>query len=120
VKLILKIAAGVVLGIIVLVVAVVALAGHAVSEATKKKTWVIQVQAPAGYHWSGAFGSRTVDGVGSKNVTVQDISITAADAQKMDGGNWPLHLTLMKSGKVLDSETTTAEYGVVTVSGSDF
>jgi hypothetical protein len=120
VKLILKIAAGVILAVIALVVAISAMAGHAVDQATKKQTWVVKVQAPAGYHWSGSFGSRTVDGVGSKKVTTRDIAITAADAQKQDGGHWPLRLTLTKGGKILDSQVTRAEYGLVTVEGSNF
>ena len=118
-KLVIKIAAGMILGVVALVVAIGAMAGHAVDEATKKQTWVVKVQAPTGHHWSGAFGNRTVDGAGSKEVAVQDVLITAADAQKQDGGSWPLRLTLTKGAKVLDSQVTTAQYGLVTVSGSN-
>jgi hypothetical protein len=120
VKLILKIAAGIILAVVVMVVAIAALAGKAVSDATQKTTWTVQVKAPAGYSWSGAFGSRTVDGTGSKTITVRDMAITSADAQKQDGGNWPLRLILSKDGKVLDNQVTTAEYGLVDVTGSDF
>ena len=118
-KLVIKIAAGMIFGVVALVIAIGAMAGHAVDHATKKQTWVVKVQAPTGYHWSGAFGNRTVDGAGSKEVAVQDVLITAADAQKQDGGSWPLRLTLTKGAKVLDSQVTTARYGLVTVSGSN-
>jgi hypothetical protein len=119
-KLIFKIMAGIILSIVVIVIAATALLSSAVNKATTKQGWTVRVTAPAGKHWSGAFGNHTVDGVGSKTVSFRDTSITAADAQKQTGGNWSLRLTLVKNGKVLDTESTKAQYGVVTVDGSNF
>ena len=57
---------------------------------------------------------------GAAVVTFKDIAITAALIQKSTLGNWPLLAALVKDGKRLDRQSTSAEYGVVTLSGSDF
>jgi hypothetical protein len=117
-KLVLKIAGGVILAVVLLTAGCAALISKGVSDATKKQTWTVRVKAPYGAHWSGAFGSSTVDGSGSKNVRVRDTLITAANAQKQDSGHWLLRLQLLnKDGKVIDSAGTTAQYGVASVSG---
>jgi hypothetical protein len=119
-KLVLKIAGGVVLAIVVLTAGCAALIGSSMDKATKKEPWSVEVTAPEGSCWSGSFGAKTVDGCGSQTVNFNDIAISAADAQKQDGGGWPLELALYKGDKQLDDQTTSAAYGVVTVSGSDF
>jgi|SRR5215471_11913431 len=123
-KLILKIAAGVILAVIVLVVGIAACTGAALDKAakdiSKKQTWTVRVTAPAGDRWSGAIGGHSVDGKGSKTLTLRDNAVTAADLQKQTDGRWRLSMTLLKDGKKLDSNTTTAVFGVVSVSGADF
>jgi hypothetical protein len=119
-KLMLKIAGGIVIGVVLLTVGCAALLSSSVKEATKKKTWIVRVNAPAGRCWSGAMGNRTVDGCGSKVVRVRDIAITSANAQKQSAGHWRLKLTLLKDGRVVDSASTTAVYGIADITGSDF
>ena len=81
---------------------------------------VVHVQASSPYGeecWSGSFGSRTVDGCGDQDVTV-DGFVASAVVQRKNAITGTLHLTLTdSSGKVLDDQTTTAEYGVVSVTG---
>jgi hypothetical protein len=114
VPLVIKIAGGIILAVIVIGY----FSSKAVSNATKKQNWSVEVTAPAGRSWSGSFGGKTVDGTGYQVVTFQDTSITAADAQKQDGGHWALKLILYQGSTIYDTETTTAAYGVVTVQGS--
>lgn len=106
--------------IVIIVVIVIVAAGNAVHNASKKQAFSVKVSAPAGKHWSGAIGNSTVDGVGPKTIKFKDAAITAADAQKQTVGNWTLTLTLRDGNKTLDTGSTSAQYGVVTVSGSDF
>lgn len=117
-SLVLKIAAGVVLAVIIIGVLIGVLGGKAINDATKKQGWSVEVTAPAGRSWSGSFGGNTVNGTGYKVVNFNDLSITAADAQKQDGGNWQLKLVLYQGDKIYDTESTTAPYGVVSVQGS--
>jgi hypothetical protein len=119
-KLMLKIAGGIIIAVLLLTVGCAALLSSSVKEATKKQTWTVRVSAPAGRCWSGAMGNRTVDGCGSKVVRIRDIAITSVVAQKESGGKWKLKLTLLKSGRIMDSASTTAAYGIADVTGSDF
>lgn len=124
-KLMLKIAGGVILAIVLLTAGCAALISSSASSVDKavnaKQEWRVHVAAPAGMHWSGAIGSSTVEGNGSRYVRIKDSSITSANAQKMDAGRWLLTLKLInKDGKVVDSAGTSAEYGLASVSGSDF
>jgi len=119
-KLMLKIAGGVVLAFVLLTAGCAALLGSAVNDATKKKTWQVEVSAPEGACWSGSVGSVTRDGCGSKTLSFKDMSITAVVVQKQTDGHWPLRLDLLRNGEVVDSKGTSAQYGVVTVDGSDF
>src|SRR5215217_3698411 len=98
-KLMLKIAGGIIIAVILLTVGCAALLSQSVNEATKKQTWTVRVSAPAGRCWSGAMGNRTVDGCGSKVVRIRDIAITSANAQKEGAGHWTLRLTLLKNGR---------------------
>lgn len=114
-KLVLKIAAGIILAVIVLVAGCSVLLNSASKDLTKEKTWRVVVSAPAGKCWSGSFGERTIDGCGSRRITVRGL-IAAANAQKKDGGRWRLRLTMRgDDGKLADRQTTTAAYGVVSV-----
>jgi hypothetical protein len=113
-SLVVKIAAGIVLAVVV----IGAVANRATNSATKKQGWSVEVTAPAGRSWSGAFGGSTVAGTGYRVVNFNDMSITAADVQKQDGGNWQLKLVLYQGNKIYDTESTTAPYGVVTVQGT--
>jgi hypothetical protein len=119
-KLMLKIAGGIIIAIVVLTAGCAALIGTAANEATKEKTWQVKIVAPAGKKWSGSVGSTSREGRGSKTLSFKDIAITAVVVQKESSGRWPLRLRLVKDGKTVDTEGTSAQYGVVTVDGSDF
>jgi hypothetical protein len=109
-----------VIGAVVVIIVIVVVIAVGSGSSNSKKTYSVRVDAPAGKHWSGSIGNSTVDGVGSKTITYKDQVITAADAQKMTAGHWTLTMTLRKGSKVLDTGSTSAGYGLVTVSGSDF
>jgi hypothetical protein len=75
---------------------------------------------PVDMCWSGAFGDRTVDGCGDSIVTVEsDIGIYSVTAQKKDDSLGTLALILRINGKEVDSTSTSAAYGVASVSGQD-
>jgi hypothetical protein len=114
-RLILKITAGVVLAVILLSVGCAVLLTNAAKDLTREQTWKVLVTAPAGKCWSGAFGERTVDGCGSRTVTLRGV-VASANAQKTGGGHWRLALSLRGSdGKLADRQVTSAAYGVVSV-----
>jgi hypothetical protein len=119
-KLVLKIAAGILLALVIVIAGCSALFAQGVEEATKKQAWTVRVHAPSGAKWSGAMGGSTVDGNGSREVQIEDTSITAANAQKISPGKWELRLQLVnEDGEIVDEQNTTAAFGVVTVEGSN-
>ncbi len=80
---------------------------------------IIQIDAPSSLCWSGAIGDATREGCGSAAINVDSsIGIFAATAQKQSDDKQALTISLIIKGKVVDSATTTASYGVVIVSGS--
>jgi hypothetical protein len=123
-KLMLKIAGGVILASVVLTAGCAALVGTAANEASKEinkeQAWSLQVSAPHDACWSGAVGSVTEDGCGSKTIDFKDMAITAAVMQKQTDGSWTLRASLIRDGKTLDAKQTSAEFGIVTVDGADF
>jgi hypothetical protein len=97
------------------------LVGQAVDDATAIHNEVVHVYAPSGGCWSGAIGDSTKDGCGSLDIPIsQSGPIAAANAQKQDDGDWELSLGLEVNGKIVDTSSTTAEYGIAEVSGGDF
>jgi len=82
------------------------------------KTAQISVDASSNVCWSGSFVDATHDGCGTTSIQVDsDIAIFAAVVQKKSPGSGTLTISLIVDGKVIDTATTTSEYGVVTVSG---
>lgn len=120
-KLVIKIALGIILALVLLVAGCGALVAasaddveKAVAEATADKTGTVIVNTSGNGCWSGAFGDRTVEGCGPQSVKVEDVFLVA-NAQKQDAGKWELRLSLVKDGKTIDRSSTTAEYGIATV-----
>ncbi len=74
----------------------------------------IRVDAPAGKCWSGAIGDSTKEG-GPKSIEIKGESIIVGNAQKQTPGRWTLTLTLEIDGKVVDTSTTSAEFGTAQV-----
>lgn len=115
-KLVLKIAGGIILAIIVLTVGCSALVSSSVNNtALSNQAGVIRVDAPFGKCWVGAIGDSSKDGCGSSSFDVSE-TIIVGNAQKMTPGDWKLELILEIDGKEIDRSSTTAEYGGATVS----
>jgi hypothetical protein len=121
VKLVVKIAAGIILALVLLTAGCAALIGSAAEEATKEQAWSLTISAPAGAEWSGHVGDHSIQGVGSRTEEFTDMAITAAVVQKSTPGGWTLDVALYDESEAeIDSASTAAEYGVATVDGADF
>ena len=110
-----KIALGCIVGIVLIALIVFVTSDKNTSAATGT-----QVQINYTGSWSGAYtdgsGTQSIDGTGPKTVNVSTDSIyTSVDAQKKDGSNKELTISIIKDGKTVATKNTTAEYGVVTV-----
>lgn len=73
--------------------------------------------------WSGAVGgdgsSRSVDGSGTEEIEVDgDPAVISANAQKQDDSSDELTIQILQDGEVVAEQSTTAEYGVASVSES--
>jgi len=71
--------------------------------------------------WSGSYGdidsTKSVDGIGVETLLLPNAkSIVSGSFQKGDSTNEPLTVQILKNGEVVQSESTTAAYGVVSVS----
>lgn len=79
-----------------------------------------QIQIDYSGSWSGSYsdesGTQSIDGTGSKtiNASSSDITTTAV-IQKSAGNSKKLTVNIIKDGNVVATKSTTAEYGVVTV-----
>lgn len=91
-----------------------------IPERTEAKTNEATIQIEYSGSWSGSIGgdnSRSVDGTGSETYTVEG-DIIVATIQKDDDSSDELTVSIMVEGKTEETESTTASYGVVTVSYS--
>lgn len=75
--------------------------------------------------WAGAVGTeqstRSVDGSGSEDIEIEgDPGVVSANAQKQDDSDDELIIQILQDGEVIAEESTTAEYGVASVSESFF
>lgn len=74
--------------------------------------------------WSASIGDTDTtvqhEGTGSKVINIDEsrYDTIAAAVQKKTSGNDKLKVEIIKDGKVLDSKSTTKDYGVVTVSAN--
>lgn len=84
------------------------------------KTSTFTIQVKSNTDWAGSIGadgsSRTIEGYGSETREVTGTIAVAVIQKQTDYGY--LTVTILQNGKVLDSQTTTAAYGVVNVSAS--
>lgn len=82
-----------------------------------------QVRITTEGSWSGSVGSinsATYDGKGNKVIDVENVEhdILTAVIQKSGGNSGELKVEILKDGNVIKEGSTTAAYGVVTVSSS--
>lgn len=72
--------------------------------------------------WSGAFGNlgstRSIDGCGSRDISFSCDGVLSGVAQKDDDGGWTLSLQVLSNGRVIESSSTSAAYGVASAAGS--
>lgn len=82
----------------------------------------VQVKIIADGSWSGSIGSgssqSSYDGTGEKTIDIDNsgFNIVSAAIQKKSGDSSELKVQILKDGKVLKEASTTAEYGVVSLS----
>jgi hypothetical protein len=72
--------------------------------------------------WSGSVGAdsntRSIDGTGNHQENMGSADIVSAVIQKETNSTGMLRVQILKDGQVIKEESTTAEYGVVSVSAS--
>ena len=82
----------------------------------------IQVKVSYSGSWQGSYGDesgqQSVDGSGTKTFDMGSPNIVSAVFQKMNGGHGTLTVEIIEDGTVVESKSTSAAYGVVTVSHS--
>ncbi len=82
------------------------------------RTYIIEVTGTDELDFSGSIGgggnSRTIDGTVPSNYTVEGYPAVAVLQKK--GENGELIVTIKKGDKILNTQSTDADYGVVTVS----
>jgi len=80
--------------------------------------YIIEITGTDGLEFSGSIGgggsSKTVDGEIPTTYEVSDWPAVAV-IQKKEASGGVLTVTMKKNGRVLDSQTTDADYGLVTV-----
>ena len=92
------------------------------SSADNDSGLIIKITCPS--EWSASFGdsedSTTYKGTGDETIELSKTryDVLAAAVQKTKGNSDKLKVEIIKDGKVLDSDSTTKEYGVVTVSAT--
>ena len=111
--------------VIIVILAIVFLPTLLKLATPRVETIIVEIECSG--EWQGNIGdlrgSYSVEGYGYKTYTFerkgQDPWIVTALVQKKDWGTYGLTVTIKtKDGKVLESQSTTAEFGVVTVSWS--
>lgn len=82
----------------------------------------VQIQVSYSGSWQGSYGDeagqQSVDGSGTKTYSLDNPTIVSACFQKMDSGHGTLTVKIIKDGSVVQTKSTSAQYGVVSVSAS--
>lgn len=83
----------------------------------------IQIQVSYLGSWQGSYGDETgqqsVDGTGTKTFDITgNPSVVSAVFQKMDSGHGTLTVEIIQDGTVVQTKSTSAQYGVVSASAS--
>ena len=117
VKRFLTIVAAIVVAFFVIALVVGLMAGTSTKEPTQAE---VRVRAGAATCWSGQIGDATRDGCGLATYPVSsDLGIIVAVVQKKADDPNPLTVEVWINGEIADTATTSAAYGIVTVSASD-
>lgn len=83
----------------------------------------VQIQVSYSGSWTGnygdASGSQSVEGTGSKTYTISgDPNVVSAVFQKSSDSSGTLTVNIIKNGQVVETKSTSASYGVVSVGHS--
>ena len=118
-----KIALGVMLGIFAVMAVCAAMIGGAanqVGEELEPKAAVVRVEAAPALCWSGSIGNATRDGCGPARFDVETSfgNVVSANVQKKDDGPGELSIIVELDGKEVARNSTTAAYGVASVTSS--
>jgi hypothetical protein len=101
--------------IITLIIGLVA--GTSTNEPTQAE---VRVRTGSSTCWSGQIDDATKEGCGERTYTVSnDLGIIVAVVQKKSDDQIGLTVEVWIDGKLADTATTNAAYGVVTVSATD-
>jgi hypothetical protein len=77
--------------------------------------------SPSGTDWSMAYGglggTSTMDGSGNKDVTLSACDIYSANVQIKSDNGGALTLNAVEDGNIINTQSTNAQFGVVSVSG---
>lgn len=113
-----KTALGCCVGLFVILFIIFLISGTSVNTTTDQAP---QLQICYDGSWSGAVlvgdSQKSIDGTGNQTLDLDGDSwdIVSANAQKMDGSNNKLTIKIIKDGKVVKQESTTAAYGIASV-----
>lgn len=80
-----------------------------------------QIEVSYSGSWSGSYGDtsgqQSVDGRGTKKLDIPgNPLVVSACFQKKDSGKGTLTVSIIKDGKVVESKSTSTQYGVVSIS----
>ena len=87
-------------------------------EEIRSKEATVLVEAAPDVCWSGAIGGSTREGCGNGRFDVTGVTGLSAVVQNKGAGT--LTVAIVQDGKETDRKSTTAEYGVVSVTGKMF
>lgn len=102
------------------VIGIIVFCGMAIFGGSSDNTTTIVVESDGAY--SGSIGGlndgqRTIEGNGDQNFTVNDTYASACVQKDAFNSGEILTVKIVRDGNIIQEQTTTAEYGVVTVSG---
>lgn len=118
-----KIALGVMLGLFLFMgvcIAIIGGAANEVGEDLEKKAAKVRIEAPAALCWSGSIGDATREGCGPATFDVQTTfgNVVSANVQKKDDSARELAIIVEIDGQEKARNSTTAAYGVASVTSS--
>lgn len=109
-----------ILGLLMLIGMVVTISGCTSDSGNSTQVKGTQVKVTYDGSWSGAYGDenslKSVDGKGTKTFNITgDPFVVSANFQKKDGSSKELVVEILKDGEVVETSSTSAAYGVASV-----
>lgn len=92
------------------------------STSSSSSSGTVLVKIITSGNWSGSVGdgstSKTIEGKGNYQQDMGSAQTVSANIQKQTNSSDTLTVQILQNGKVIKQESTSAQYGVVTVSAS--